>query len=278
MFATLIIVFREMIEAGLVVGIVLAATRHVEHRGWWVISGIVGGVVGACTVAAFASSIANLMEGTGQELFNAAVMTIAVLMLTWHNVWMAREGRHIAMEMKSLGTDVSHGKRSLTALAIVVGIAVLREGSEVVLFLYGIALSGGDSTASMILGGGLGLVLGAAISAMMYFGLLRIPTHRLFAVTSWLIALLAAGMASQATVFLQQAGWVNILSQTIWDTSHILSDGSMLGKALHTLVGYTDRPTGIQMIVYAATLTIIFTLMRLFGDAVPATKQKLASA
>lgn len=267
MLATLIIVFREAIEAGLIIGIVLAATRGVPKRGWLITYGVIGGVVGACLVASFAGTIAGLIDGAGQELFNATVMLIAVMMLTWHNVWMARQGRHIALEMQSMGEDVVHGKRSLTALAIVVGIAVLREGSEVVLFLYGIALSGGDSTASMIAGGIIGLGLGGVISAMMYLGLLRIPTHRLFAVTSWLIALLAAGMASQAIVFLQQAGWINVLSNTVWDTSNYLSNSSVIGKAMHTLIGYTDRPTAIQLAVYAATLCTIFVLMKLFGHA-----------
>jgi len=269
MLATLIIVFREVIEAGLVIGIVLAATRGVSRRGLWVGYGIGGGVIGASIVAAFAKSIAAMMEGAGQELFNASVMAIAVLMLTWHNVWMAREGRHIAMQMKSLGEDVTRGRRTLAALAVVVGIAVLREGSEIVLFLYGIALSGGSSVMSMLIGGALGLLLGAGVSATMYFGLVRIPTHRLFAVTSWLIALLAAGMASQAIVFLQQAGIVTVLSHTVWDTSGILSNGSIAGKALHTLIGYTDRPTAIQLLVYAATLAVIFTLMKLFGHSAP---------
>jgi high-affinity iron transporter len=265
MLATLIIVFREVIEAGLVVGIVLAATRGVQMRGRWVSFGILAGVIGACILAAFADSLAGLMEGTGQELFNASVLGIAVAMLTWHNVWMARHGRHMAMELRNIGEEVAHGRRTLMALAVVVGIAILREGSEVVLFLYGIALSGGNSAASMIGGGALGLVLGAVISALMYGGLLRIPTRHLFSVTSWLIALLAAGMAAQATVFLQQAGFLSVLSQTVWDTSSILSDASITGKALHTLIGYAARPTGIQLVVYVVTLSVIFTLMKLFS-------------
>ena len=110
-------------------------------------------------MAAFADAIANMMAGAGQELFNASVMAIAVLMLTGHNVWMAREGRHIAQEMKSLGEDVVRGRRSLAALAIVVGVAVLREGSEIVLFLYGIALSAGSTAISMFIGGAIGLAL-----------------------------------------------------------------------------------------------------------------------
>ena len=265
MLATLIIVFREVIEAGLVIGIVLAATRGVPNRNLWLGAGIMGGMAGACLVAAFADSISNMMEGTGQELFNASVMFIAVLMLTGHNVWMAREGRHIAQQMKTLGEDVINGHRSLTALAVVVGVAILREGSEIVLFLYGIALSGGNTVMSMFFGGAIGLALGAAVSALMYFGLLRIPARHLFTVTTFLIALLAAGMASQAIVFLQQAGLVTVFSNVVWDTSALLSDASLTGKALHTLIGYADRPTGIQLIAFVATLMMILTLMRLFG-------------
>jgi len=265
MLATLIIVFREVIEAGLVVGIVLAATRGVPYRSLWVSYGIVAGILGACVVAAFASSISAAMEGVGQELFNVGILTAAVLMLTWHNVWMARHGREIAMHMKNVGDAVAHGRRSLAALSIVVGIAVLREGSEIVLFLYGIALSGGDTASMMALGGALGLLAGIALGGVTYFGLVHIPNRYLFAVTGWLIALLAAGMAAQATAFLHQAGVITAFSETVWDSSQFLSDSSIAGTTLHTLIGYTAQPTGMQLIVYLTTLAGIFTLMRLFG-------------
>lgn len=277
MLATLIIVFREVIEAGLIISIVMAATRGVSKRGVWVSYGVAGGVLGACIVAAFAGTISAAMEGMGQELFNVIILSLAVLMLTWHNVWMARHGREIALQMKHLGEAVVHGQRTLAALAVVVAVAVLREGSEVVLFLYGIAVSGGDSAFSMFTGGALGLIAGAILGVIMYSGLLRIHSRHIFSVTGWLIALLAAGMAAQAVAFLQQAGMVESLQQTVWNTSSILSDGSLLGKTLHTLIGYTDQPTQLQLLVYVATLAVIFTLMRLFGHA-PAKLAPMAAA
>jgi high-affinity iron transporter len=263
MLATLIIVFREVIEAGLIVGIVLAATRGVPHRGLWVGYGIAGGLAGACVVAAFAGAIGRALAGSGQELFNASILLLAVVMLGWHNVWMTRHGREMAASMKAIGHAVSMGTRSLAAMAVVVGVAVLREGSEVVLFLYGIIASGNDSAGSMVAGGVLGVVLGAVVAGLMYVGLLRIPSRHIFKVTGWLITLLAAGMAAQAMAFLEQAGIVTVFTQVVWNTSGILSDGSLPGKLLHTLVGYTDQPTLIQLIVYVMTLAIIFALMRL---------------
>jgi high-affinity iron transporter len=263
MISALIIVFREVIEAGLIVGIVLAATTGVPGRDRAVALGVVAGVLGACLVAAFAGEIANLFQGSGQELFNAAILLLAVTMLTWHNVWMATHGRAMARELKAAGHQVRTGERTLTALSIVVGVAVLREGSEVVLFLYGIAAQGGTSAAAMVAGGGLGLAAGALVSALMYFGLLTIPAGKRFQVTSGLITLLAAGMAAQAVIFLQNGGWLEFLTATVWDTGWLIQDDSLAGRLLHTLIGYSQAPNGAQLIAYGATIAMILVLMRL---------------
>jgi high-affinity iron transporter len=262
MLGALIIVFREVIEAGLIVGIVMAATRGVVGRGRWIMIGVGGGVFGAAIVAMFAGAISDAFQGAGQELFNAGVLGIAVVMLMWHNAWMARHGREIADEMRRIGTAVSEGAKPLTALAIVVGLAVLREGSEVVLFLYGIMASG-TSGSALLVGGLLGIAGGAAFTALTYLGLLAIPNRYIFSVTSWLIALLAAGMAAQAVQFLNNAGVVVALDRTLWDTSWLLSEKSIFGRLLHTLVGYIDQPTEMQLLVYIATLLAMFLLMRI---------------
>jgi high-affinity iron transporter len=194
-------------------------------------------------------------------MFNAAVLGIAVVMLMWHNAWMARHGREIAAEMRQVGAAVSEGSRPLTALAVVVGLAVLREGSEVVLFLYGI-MAQGTSQADLLIGGLLGIVAGAGFTALTYFGLLAIPSRYIFSVTSWLIALLAAGMASQAVQFLNSAGVVVALDNTVWDTSWLLSESTIFGHLVHTLIGYTERPSLMQLIVYIGVLVAMYLLMQ----------------
>jgi high-affinity iron transporter len=266
--ATLVIVFREVFEAGLIVGIVMAVTSGVAARGRWIAGGVVAGVLGAGLVALFTGALSELFGGRGQEVFNAGILGFAVIMLTWHNVWMARHGRELAAELKAAGEAVVSGSKSLAALAIVVAIAVLREGSEVVLFLYSVAASQGGTSWGMLVGGIIGLILGSLVCLMTYVGLVTIPARYLFSVTSTLIAFLAAGLAAQAIAFLQQADILTALDQTVWDTSWILSDSSYLGRALHTLIGYVDQPTAMQLIVYAATLTVIAVLMKLFSAPV----------
>ncbi|HEX8828360.1 MAG TPA: FTR1 family protein [Xanthobacteraceae bacterium] len=275
MLAALVIVFREVFEAGLVVGIVMAVTAGVAGRAYWIAGGVIAGVLGACVVALFTGGLSELFGGNGQEVLNASILGFAVLMLTWHNVWMARHGRELVAELRAAGEAVVAGSKSLLALAIVVAIAVLREGSEVVLFLYGVAAAQGGASWAMVAGGVVGLVLGASVCLLTYLGLITIPTRYLFSVTSALIALLAAGMAAQAIAFLEQADIVTALDQTMWDTSWILSDSSFLGRALHTLIGYVDQPTAMQVVVYAMTLFIILLLMRLFA-APPARRPRTA--
>jgi high-affinity iron transporter len=278
MLATLIIIFREVIEAGLIVGIVLAATKGVPGRTLWVALGVLGGVIGAAILAVFAGGLSSLFQGSGQELFNATVLLIAVGMLTWHNVWMASHGREISREMKSVGAEVKTGTKTLAALAIVVGVAVLREGSEVVLFLYGILAQGGTSAAGMATGGLLGVLAGAAFSAVIYLGLVAIPMKRLFAVTGALIALLAAGLAVQAMAFLQQAGAVNVFDKPLWNTSGVVSDGSMVGRLLKTLIGYTDQPDGLQLIAWVVVIAAMFGLTKLVGRRRTAPPKAVASS
>ena len=267
MLATSVIVFREVLEAALIIGIVLAATQTVLGSRRMVGFGIVGGVAGAVTLAMFADMLASLFEGTGQDVFNAAAMMMAVCMLAWHNIWMTKHGREMVMEMESVGQSVSSGTKPLHVLGLVVAIAVLREGSECVLFLWGIATSGNTGFFEMVEGGIIGIAAGTAVGATIYFGLLGIPTRHLFTVTSWMITLLAAGMASQAVIFLSAAGLIDIMDTPVWDTSWILSDDSIAGRIIHTLTGYTDRPNAVQLTVWAVTILVISFASRLVKSA-----------
>ncbi len=267
MIGALVIVFRETIEAGLIIGIVLAVTRTIPARSAYIAAGLGAGLLGAGVVAIFAGTLAGAFDGLGQEIFNASVLAIAVVMLGWHNVWMARHGREMSESVRRLGKEVSLGARSLLALAAVVAIAVLREGSEVVLFFYGIVLSSREGAASLLAGGLLGLAAGAGISLLAYAGILNIPVRHLFRVTGLLIALMAAGMAAQSVGFLQQADLTPGLGRIVWDMSGILPDSSWAARVLQVLVGYTDRPTQLQLVAYLATLGSILALMRVLAPA-----------
>jgi high-affinity iron transporter len=260
LLAALIIVFREVLEAGLIVGVVLAASRGVPGRGRAVALGVLAGLAGSVLVALFAAEISQAFAGRGQEIFNASVLFLAVIMLTWHVVWMANHAREMTARLKHLGHAVAAGQESVLVLVIAVGAAVMREGSEVVLFLTGILMQGASNAGALALGSLGGLVLGAAVSAIVYTGLMVVPLRRLFTVTGVLVTLLAAGLAAEAVRQLSNAGLINVLDGTLWDTSWLLGEDTWPGRVLHVLVGYMDRPTGIEVVAYVLTLGGIYLL------------------
>jgi len=269
MLGNLLLVFREVLKAALIISIVAAATRGVASRGLWIGAGVALGLVGATVVAAFAGVIGESMSGMGQEWFNAGVLLAAVVMISWHVVWMARHSRELSMQMKAVGTAVSQGSRPMTALLVVVALAVLREGSEVVLFGYGLMASGA-SMGSLVGGGLIGLALGMAVGLALYFGLLRIPVRHFFSATNALLVLLAAGLASSAAGKLVQADVLPTLVDQLWDSSWLLTDESVVGNMMHVLVGYTAQPSGMQMVFYAATVVLLLIGMRLSSAPAPA--------
>lgn len=266
MLASLIIVFREIFEASLIIGIVAAATRTVPNRTKWLVGGLLTGLAGAIIVAASAGTISTMLEGRGQEIFNAAILFLAVAMLAWHNIWMSSHGKALASELKGMSADVITGARPLYAVSIAVGLAVMREGSEIALFMYGIA-AGGTENSQLLLGGLVGLLLGAGVGYALYRGLIHLSTQLLFTVTGLMILLLACGMASQGALALVQADILPPLGRAVWDSSSILSERSVFGNVLHSLVGYSARPLPIQLLFYLLTLTLTGGMMLFMRNA-----------
>jgi high-affinity iron transporter len=257
MFGTALIVFREVLEAALIVGIVGAATRGLVGRARWIGAGVGLGILGALLVAAGAGLLSRLAEGMGQELFNASILGIAVVMLGWHNIWMTVHGRELSSNARKIGSEIRAGAKELSVILVVIAVAVLREGAETVLFLYGIAVSGEGSTGPMLTGGAIGLAGGVLVGWLLFAGLLRIPLKWFFSATSFLVLLLAAGMAAQAARFLIQADAIPSLASPLWDTSSIVANSSVPGKMLQGLVGYDARPAGMQIAFFATAIVVI---------------------
>lgn len=266
MFSAALIVFRESLEAFLVISIMVAATRGIAERANWIAGGVLIGLLGSAAVAMGMERISSLADGMGQELFNVAILLIAVGMLAWHNIWMAAHGRELAQQMKSTARSVAEGGSERSVILVVIALAVLREGSETVLFLYGVATGSENGLRDTVLGGGMGLGSAAVVAGLMFWGLLRIPVSRFFAVTGVLVLLLAASMASQAARLLVQADLLPSLGAPIWDTSGVLAQTTALGTILHGLIGYDTQPAGMQVLVYVLVLLAIASGMRWVGN------------
>jgi high-affinity iron transporter len=256
MVSALIIVFREVLEMALVIGIVLAATRGLPRRMHWIGLGVVGGIAGSTIVAVLSGHIAELASGMGQELFHATILFAAASLLIWTVIWMTRHGRQMTIKARQVGQSLMAGELPARVLALVVGFAVLREGSEIVLFLYGTASAGHGSSMAIAYGSLLGFGLGVMVAYVTYQGLVHIPLRHVFSVTGWLLTLLAAGMLSQGVGYLVMVEIVPALGQPIWDSSRLLPESGWPGQILHVLIGYEDRPSGIQLLIFSLALMV----------------------
>lgn len=256
MLSALIIVFREVLEMSMVLGMLFAATKDVGGCKRWINAGAAGGIVGALIVAVFMEALENSIEGAGEFVFNAVVLATASVLLAWTVIWMSKHGREMSQRIKQVGTSVAEGSTPMVGLMIVSFAAVMREGSEAVFFLFG-TMQTGEDTSSLLTGGLLGLVAGGLLGFMLYQGLVRIPMKHLFKVMGALLILLAAGMASQAANNLVLVDMLPPIVDTLWDSSFLLSEDSFLGSILHVMVGYDEQPSGMQMIVFALTLGLV---------------------
>lgn len=269
MIPTLIIVFREVLEAMLVVGIAMAASKEIQASPLWVYGGVVGGLIVAALVAVSAEMIAASASGMGQELFNALVLLSAALLMSWTAIWMRRHGKELSDRVRETCERVNGGTATRIMLSVVVGLAVAREGSEVVLFLHGVAVAGERESTMMLTGGVIGLLLGIAITVGLYRSLLFIQMRQLFSVVTILIVFLAAGMASQGTAYLVMIDTLPALGDTIWNTSGIIPGQSILGQLLHALIGYDDRPSGMQVLAFVFTISATWLAIAVQDKGLP---------
>jgi high-affinity iron transporter len=249
-----IVVFREILEISLILGILTAATKEIPGRTKWIASGLTLGIAASLLLAFFTDKISESLDGMGQEFFNGLILISASVMIGWTVLWMQKHARSISGELKRLSNSVREGKKPLYILLVVVFLSVLRESAEVVLFTYSYYVSGTEIS-GIISGLIAGLILGSAVGFALYLGILKAFGKYFFIVTTWLLIFLSAGIASQGIGF-----WINAqITPTLgeFNFSMILSQQSFIGKFLHIFFGYIDQPAGAQLLTYFFTLAAL---------------------
>jgi high-affinity iron transporter len=248
-----IVVFREILEVSLIVGILTAATKDISGRAKWIWSGLGLGVAASLLLAISTDKISESLDGMGQEFFNGLILLAAATMIGWTVLWMQRHAKSISGELKRLSHSIRDGKKPLYILLVVVFLSVLRESAEIVLFTYSYFISGTPFN-EIIFGLIVGLFFGISCGAALYFGMLRAFGKYFFSVTTWILIFLSAGISAAGIGFWINAGIVPALGNPALDLSHILSQQSFFGKFLHIFFGYIDQPAGAQLIAYFVTL------------------------
>jgi high-affinity iron transporter len=264
MGATFIVTLREAFEASLILGIVYTYLDKVHARDQYryVTVGGLMGLLASVGLGVAVGYVSGPLLDLGPDLITAGVIFFAVGLLTWHAWWMQQHARAIKGQVQHR-IDEARRTQRLWIVALIAFTGVFREGAETVLFLWGLLAQATSSSGwANVVGGMAGVGSAAALGWTIFRGGVRLSLPRFFAVTTVLIMLLAAGLFSGGVGRLQGLGFLP-MTDPLWNTSWLLSDGSVTGSFLSGLVGYRAQPSAFEAGAYL--LYLIAAGLLLFG-------------
>jgi high-affinity iron transporter len=270
---TLLITWRESLEAALIVGILLTYLARSGQRAGvpYVWAGAAAALLAALGCAAASNGLVASLDADLQELVQVAVLVLAVGVLTWMVLWMHRHARAIRGSLERRA-DAALARGRLFGLATIAFAAVFREGVETVLFLWGVVVqSAGARTLPLVLAGLTGAALAVGTAWLFFRGFRFLDLQTFFRVTGVLLLLVAAGLLTSAINKLIGLGYLSPLVPQVWNTAWLVRDESPLGRLLAALVGYRSRPSLLEVLAYCAYFPpVLWALRRV--QAVPARR------
>ena len=254
--ATLLVVFRETLEAGLIVGIILTVLARLRAMRYapnvWTSVFL---AVGLSAAAGWVLSLATqATQGRWEKGIEGVISLVACGVLTHMIFWMDRQAKRIRPEIETR-VESAISRQDLIAIALLPFLAVFREGAETVLFLKAVAI---QNSGAVSLGGGLlGGALAVAVTAAIFVGGRKVPLKPLFRTTGMVLLLVAAGMLAYGIHELEELGWIPQVMYPVWSINHILNEKEGVGSFLKALFGYNGNPSLTEVVGYVTYLIIV---------------------
>lgn len=273
MATALFIVWRESIEAMLVVGILYAWLR--DHgdgaRGLrWLWTGVAAGLLLAALLAAAMLGVLRRLDGAALEYFEIVMTLLAALLITQMVLWMRRRARGLRRELESGAARAAEKANWLGVLALA-ALAVGRESAETVIFLYGALFEQhGMALARFAMSAATGLALAFATFWVIERGGRWLSWRTFFRLSEAALLLLAAALLVNGTEKLIGLGDLPVLRDQLWNSAWLLDDASPAGRLVAALTGYRAHPALLTVLVYAAYWAAVLWLRRM--PTVPQTR------
>jgi high-affinity iron transporter len=260
---------REGVEAALIVSIVLAylaktGNQRYSGRIWAGVVAAVGVSVGLGLVLWV--TIGGLEE-PAEQVFEGVAMLLAATVVTWMLFWMRRTSANIRGELQA-GIDRALTEGGVWALSIVAFTAVIREGVETALFLFGQVTAAADEEVgalSTLFGALVGLLIAIGIGYALYRGAQIINLRTFFRWTGIALIFIAAGLLSHAVHEFVEIGLITFGTSTAFDISSVLpheGDGFLatIGQLLRAMFGYSSSPEWITLITWLVYVVVVMYL------------------
>jgi high-affinity iron transporter len=265
---TFVIFLREGIEASMIVAILLAYLDRIGQRRHFrdVLLGVAAAMILVIGGGVAAYLVIKQYDGSRvQTIFETVTFLLAASVLTYMTFWMQSHSRTMSADLQRRSEEALNGK-ARWGLGLLSFQAVGREGLETMVFTLAIVFASTNQGGTNAHGQGLlvGAALGLAVALVIAFAIYkfgrRLNLGMFFRVIGVVLMVFAAGLLADAVENMQELGWLPFLEHSLWNTSSFLSEDSSLGDVFHSLLGYADRPTALQLIVWVAYVSISVTV------------------
>lgn len=273
MIPTFVIFLREGIEASMIVAILLAYLDQARQRAHFkdVFFGVAAAIVLVIGGGVAAYLFVDRYSGSNvQTIFETFTFLLATAVLTYMTFWMQSHSRTMKADIQRRSQEALDGKARF-GLAALSFQAVGREGLETMVFTLAIVFASTRQAATSLTGGALliGAALGLALSLAIAYAIFkmgrRLNLGVFFRVIGIVLMVFAAGLLADAVENMQQLGWLPFLDHVVWNTTGFMSESSSIGDVFHSLLGYADRPTVLQLAVWVAYVAVATTLFVAIG-------------
>lgn len=249
MLDAVMLVLREVLEAALIISLLLALSKQLQLRFQWSLIALSTGTFGSFLLAHYAYQIAEAMEGTGQELLNAALYLLVVVSVIFLVILILLSFYKPA---PVIAYKPDYHRLIPVLFIVIVSFSLVREGSEIVIYLSSFTQEE-NNFASAFIGAAIGAGIGTSLGAITYYTFSFMPKKIFIPSFLILISLLAGGLSMQIAKQLMQIGMLDS-GMPLWDSSFLINEHSWLGELLYALLGYDSRPVPVQGIFYVLTL------------------------
>jgi len=262
----LFIVWRESVEALLVVGILYAWLKNGDadaRRGIaYLWAGVASGLLAAVALGAALVGFTEELSGDAQDYFQTGMVLVACVLIVQMVLWMKHHGRSMKRDMEA-SLERSKQNANWWGVTLLVALAIAREGSETVIFLYGLGFGqSGHVDPMQYLAVAIGLALAFLTFYLLQLGGKIFSWRLFFRVTEIMLLFLAAGLFETGVDKLIDKEILPVVMNQVWNTSWLLDDSSTFGSLVATLTGYRAHPAGMNLIAYAVYWAVVFLLLR----------------
>jgi high-affinity iron transporter len=271
---------REGVEAALIVAIICAYLARTGNAGSFpkVFLGAGLAVVLSAVLGVGLYVTVGSFQEPYEQLFEAATLLLAAAVVTWMLFWMRRQAANVKGELQA-AVDRALRDGSVTALAVLAFVAVIREGIETALFLTGQAASAAQGAIWVVVGAVVGLAIAGLLGIGFFHGSRRLNLATFFRWTGIALVFIAGGLVAKAIHELIEIKVITFGDATLFDLSAVLphegAGSTILGQFLHALFGYTSTP---EVLTFVLWLTYVVVVLALFLRPVRRLMSPVASS